>query len=65
MLQPTVRESTIRRENQSHHPAGEEEPREASGRIVGRNRRTEFNILADAPQQLVPEIRDTKEQPDL
>jgi hypothetical protein len=40
-------------------------PPEASGGIVGHNRRTEFNILADAPQQLVLEIRDTQKQPDL
>jgi hypothetical protein len=65
MLNTQVRESTVRRENQSPHPAGEEEPQEASGGIVSRNRRTEFNIQAYAPQQLVMEIRDTKEQPDL
>jgi hypothetical protein len=40
-------------------------PPEVSGGIVSHNRRKEFNILADAPQQLVLEIRDTKEQPDL
>jgi hypothetical protein len=39
-------------------------PPEASGGIVSHNRRTEFNIQADAPQQLVLEIRDTKKQPD-
>ena len=38
------------------YPAGEEEPQEASGGIVGHNRREEFNIQADAPQQLVLEI---------
>ena len=56
MLKPQVRESIIRRENQSHYPAGEEEPQETSGGIVGHNRREEFNIQADAPQQLVLEI---------
>jgi hypothetical protein len=42
-----------------------ERPPEVSGGIVGHNRRKEFNIQADAPQQLVLEIRDTKKQPDL
>ena len=39
-------------------------PPEASGGIVGHNRRTEFNIQAYAPQQLVMKIRDTEKQPD-
>jgi hypothetical protein len=40
-------------------------PPEVSGGIVSHNWRKEFNILADAPQQLVLEIRDTQKQPDL